>query len=74
MIASVKVEAAIMPTAVASTVPISNGAVVLSTNVTTPVVDYLINGNFSNTRCAGTVCLYNKTTYAGQVTGWTPSP
>jgi hypothetical protein len=69
----VKVEAAIMPTAVASTVPL-NGAVVLSTNVTTPVVNYLINGNFSNTTCNGAVCLYNTTTYAGQVTGWRPSP
>ena len=69
-----KVEAAAMPTAVTSTTPNSNGAILLSTNVTTPLVNYLVNGNFSNTTCAGTICLYNTTTYTGQVTGWTPSP
>ena len=38
--------------------------------------NYLVNGDFSNTRCdpKAPYCIYDANNYAGQVTGWTPSP
>lgn len=54
-----------MSTIVISNVPTSSGTVILSTNATSPVVNYLINGNFQNTTCTAEFCFYNINKYAG---------
>ena len=47
---------------------------VLFTQISLTNQNYLVNGDFSNTTCNTNYCLYNNNSYAGQITGWTPSP
>ena len=50
---------------VAYTLPVLLMCVLFTQISLTIPVDYLINGDFSNTTCNAAYCIYNSTTYKG---------